>query len=366
MLLLVTAGVYLLRVPVELVEQIASVPRSLPSLTLPELSLMPSLALGALSVSLVALAQAAGIGAAVPNPDGSKSDQNRDFVGQGLANLAGGLFQALPAGGSLSRTGVSTGAGARSRWAGIFAGLWLAVIVVAVGPMTELIPMAVIGGLLFVVAGEIIVSKIHDIRLTLETSLPSALALIATFLLTMFLPLQYAILLGALLSILLYTAQAAGKVRLRQLVRNEQGQWVEKPPSTALASNTAVALVYDGSGFFAEVPRLKELVPHTRDATNAVVMLGLRETTTVPSTFLKWLEKYAEQLRANGNLLMLVGVEPELIRILERSGAAAVVGPENIFPVQPAVFGAADAAESVAHAWIARNAQAASASATHK
>jgi SulP family sulfate permease len=182
---------------------------------LPDLSVIPSLAVGALSVCLVALAQAAGIGAAVPNPDGSKSDQNRDFVGQGLANLAGGLFQALPAGGSLSRTGVSTGAGARSRWAGIFAGIWLAVIVVAVGPMTELIPMAVIGGLLFVVAGEIIVGKIHDIRLTLETSLPSALALVTTFLLTMFLPLQYAILLGALLSILLYAAQAAGKVRVR-------------------------------------------------------------------------------------------------------------------------------------------------------
>jgi sulfate permease, SulP family len=124
------------------------------------------------------------------------------------------VFQALPAGGSLSRTGVGTGAGARSRWTGVFAGIWLAVIVLAIGPMAELIPMAVIGGLLFVVAGEIIVGKIPDIRLTAEASTGSILALVATFLLTMFVPLQWAILAGALLSVLLFVGQAAGRVRL--------------------------------------------------------------------------------------------------------------------------------------------------------
>jgi sulfate permease, SulP family len=69
----------------------------------------------------------------------------------------------------------------------------------------------------------------------------------------------------------------------------------------------------------------------------------------------KWVEKYSQKLRANGNLLMLVGVESKLMTILERSGAADKIGRENIFPVQPALFGAEEAAAAAAKAWIARS-----------
>lgn len=101
----------------------AAIPRSLPPFTLPDLGTVPALTSGAVAIALVALAQAAGVGSAVPNPDGSKPDTSTDFTAQGLANLAGGFFGALPTGGSRSRTGVNSGAGATTRWAGVFAGL---------------------------------------------------------------------------------------------------------------------------------------------------------------------------------------------------------------------------------------------------
>src|SRR5262245_55107887 len=104
---LMTVVVAVLGLQVELVRGIGSITRSLPLPTLPDFSVMPRLAVGALSVALVALAQAAGIGVAVPNPDGAPSDVSKDFSSQGLANIAGGFFQALPVGGSLSRTGVA-------------------------------------------------------------------------------------------------------------------------------------------------------------------------------------------------------------------------------------------------------------------
>jgi SulP family sulfate permease len=140
-LVAVTVAVTLLGVAVEKVGDIATIPSGLPTLVLPDLSVAPHLVAGAVAVSLVALAQAAGISAAVPNPDGSRADTSRDFLAQGLANLSGGFFQALPVGGSLSRTGVATSAGARTRWAAIFAGAWLALIVVLFGSAAEVIPM---------------------------------------------------------------------------------------------------------------------------------------------------------------------------------------------------------------------------------
>jgi sulfate permease, SulP family len=206
------------------------------------------------------------------------------------------------------------------------------------------------------VAGEIIVGKIPDIRLTAEASTGSILALVATFLLTMFVPLQWAILAGALLSVLLFVGQAAGRVRLVYLARDDQGRWAEQPTLSHLPSNQIVPLYYEGGSFFAEVPHLKQLLPDTTDARRSVVLLGLRGTTAASSTFLKWLEKYTQQLRDNGNLLMLFGVEPKLMTVLERSGLVTVIGNENIFPVQPAVFGPLEAAEAAAMTWMARNA----------
>lgn len=110
-------------------------------------------------MALVGLAQAAGISAAVANPDRSRRSTSGDFIAQGAANLAGGSFDALPTGGSLSRTGVAVSAGARSRWAGIFAGLWLAGLVLVAGSVAELIPMPVIGGLIMVIGAELVAGR---------------------------------------------------------------------------------------------------------------------------------------------------------------------------------------------------------------
>jgi SulP family sulfate permease len=113
-LAVVTIVVLIIGVDVETVGDIASIPNALPHPVLPNFAAAPHLIAGAIAVALVGLAQAAGISAAVPNPDGSRTDVSGDFLAQGLASLAGGVPQSLPTGGSLSRTGVATGAGART------------------------------------------------------------------------------------------------------------------------------------------------------------------------------------------------------------------------------------------------------------
>ncbi len=77
-------------------------------------------------------------------------------MAQGAANLAGGFFGALPIGGSLSRTGVAVSAGAQTRWAGIFAGIWLPPWSWLPVRLAELIPMPVIGGLILVIGAELV------------------------------------------------------------------------------------------------------------------------------------------------------------------------------------------------------------------
>ena len=66
---------------------------TLPRPQFPDLTLVPSLLVPALSLALVGLVQGAGISANFPNPDGSYPDASRDFIGQGVANVASGVFQ---------------------------------------------------------------------------------------------------------------------------------------------------------------------------------------------------------------------------------------------------------------------------------
>ncbi len=352
-LAVVSAVVVALHLDVEQVGDIAAISRSLPAAIMPNWSAAPALVAGAVAVALVALAQAAGIGAAVPNPDGSRGDLSGDFTAQGVANVAGAVFQALPTGGSLSRTGVGTSAGARTRWSGIFAGVWLAIVVLTLGPYAELIPMPVIGGLLIVIGGELIVGRSRDIRLVLRTSALPAAAMIVTFLATTQIPLQDAIFLGAGLSLLLFCVASARHGRLACLRPTDHGRWEIADLPAAAPSHRVTVLHYDGVSLFAEIPRLRQTWPDTSGTTDAVLILSVRTVPDVPSTtMLKFLADRRQDLAARGNRFILAGVPPQLMNLLRRTGIIEHLDPRDLYPATPVLFDALDAAYADARRWI--------------
>ncbi|MEU7738513.1 SulP family inorganic anion transporter [Streptomyces griseus] len=350
-----SVAVALLGTDVELVGSIAHIPAALPGFSAPDLSAVPELLGGAVAVAFVGLAQAASIGPSVPNPDGSKSSVNGDFAAQGLANLAGGLFQSLPSGGSLSRTGVAVSAGARTRWAGILSGVLLALIVLVCAPLAEHIPMPVIGGLILVVGGELIWGKRHDILLVLRTSRLSSAAMTVTFLATTQFPLQQSIVLGAVLSLLLYCVQAARRARLVALVPDGRGRWHPADVPADMPPGEVTVLYYDGVGFFAELPGIEASLPPADHARGAVLILVMRGAPDVPSsTMTKVLRSYAHDLHRAGGRLILAGVEPGLAHTLKAGGLDRDLGPDGIIPAGGgALFEPLDQALLTARAWIA-------------
>ena len=347
-LVIVTAVVAVAGTDVETVGDIASIANALPPLTVPDFAVMPELFMGGVAVALVALAQAAGISAAVPNPDGSRTNMNGDFLAQGAANAVGGMFGALPAGGSLSRTGVATSAGAQTRWAGIFAGLWLAVLVLVAGSAAEIIPMPVIGGLILVIGAELVIGRWPDIKLVLQVAPLSAVAMIITFVATTELPLHTAILIGVITSLVLYCAKAAKAAQLVALQpADEQGVWRVVPMPKRCASNEVTVLHYAGVGLFAEVARID-------GSRNAVVVLSMRMLPDVPSSVaIKALRRWAAELTANHGRLIIAGVTPAVAQVLTRGGLAEVLGPDGIVEGTDEVLGALNTAVARGRDWIA-------------
>ena len=353
-MVLVSVAVGVLGTDVELVRGIARIPAALPGFSAPDWGAMPHLLGGAVSVALVALAQAAGVAPSMPNPDGSRSGVNGDFAAQGLANLGGGLFSALPSGGSLSRTGVAAGAGARTRWAGVISGVFLALVVLLCGKLAERIPMPVIGGLIMVIGAELIWGKRGDIALVFLTSPLSAAAMLVTFAATTQLPLQQAIVIGAVLSLLLYCVQAARQSRLVGLERAADGTWSSTGVPTTLEPGRVTVLSYEGASLFAELPRLEVRLPQVEGARDAVLVLVMRTAPDVPSSaILKLIRRYADRLHAAGGRLVLAGVHPQLAEILRRTGITAQLGADAVIPATPVLLEPLDRAEALGRAWIA-------------
>jgi SulP family sulfate permease len=344
-----TIAVNLFDIQTPLVGSIATIPNGLPQFMLPDFSLVPQLMVGALSVAIVALAQGAGISTAVPNPDGSKASQSRDFIGEGLGNLAGSFFQSMGTGGSLSRTGISVGAGANSRWGGVFAGLWLGVIVLLFGSSAEKVPLAVIGGMLVVIGIELIMARIPSARLVFSTGEWGPIAaMVITFLSALFIPLQDTIFLGAGLSLLLYVVASSRKLRLQEAFHQEDGGWVMQDTPKELKANDVNVYVIQGLDFFAEVPVLEDQMPPNRGVKNAVVVLVIRDMRTISSTGIKWMQHYHKQLKDNGGTLILADVNPEVYAVLKKSGVLAVLGEENVIPATARVLEAENQAWEVA------------------
>ncbi|GHJ97768.1 hypothetical protein SNE510_72870 [Streptomyces sp. NE5-10] len=257
----------------------------------------------------------------MPDPDGTRSDVNGDFRPQGYAHLTGGLFPALPSGRSMSRTGVAVSAGARTRWAGVVSGVFLALVVLLCGPLAERIPTPVVGGLLLVMGGELIRGKRHDILLVLRASGTSADAMVLAFLTTAQLPLQQAIILGAVLSLPLYCARAALQAKLVALVRADDGHG--GPPNRLPPPPGEVTVLdYAGSSFFAEPPRIEARFPRPDGARGAVLVPVVRALPDVPSSaMIKLLDRYGRHLGDQDGRLVLCGVRPSLAHLLQSSGA---------------------------------------------
>jgi SulP family sulfate permease len=338
---------------IELVRDIGEIPNSLPRPVLPELKLIPSLIAPAIAISIIALVQGSGVSQSFPNPDGKFPNPSRDFAGQGLANIATSFFQGIPAGGSLSGTAVLVDAGARSRWANIFAGLFVAICVLLFAGLIELLPMTALAAMLVVIGIRLI--DVDGIRTVWQTNPFARTAMGITFTFTLLAPLQVAVVVGIVVSILLYVARQANEVHIVRWVWPEDGYGYpeEFPAPKELPSHEITVLNVYGSLFFAGASTLEDNLPAPELAQRAVVILNLRGRDDIGSTFNGVLKRYADTLSSNDNILLLSGINEDVYDQLARTRALNKIGKKNIFLATPQLGQALNHALRAARTWLA-------------
>ena len=315
--------------PVQRLADIVDVPRTLPLPVLPAFAEIPGLLLPGLSLALVGLVQGAGVSAGVPNPSGTRPDASQDFIGQGTGNVASALFQGMPVGGSMSASSLIVASGARTRLALLFAGAVMAAVILLLGGVIGYVAMPALAGLLIVVgAGAVRPRQVLSVARTGAVQLA---VMATTFVLTLIVPLQYAVLVGVGLSIVLHVVRQSSRLRMRQL-QLVDGRMRETAPPAEVPGGQVVVLQPYGSIFFATAPALEEQLPAvTGGSAGSVVILRLRGVDDAGATFIDVLTRFAADLDSAGSRLMLVADNPRFRRQLQVTGALDVLGEECFY-----------------------------------
>jgi SulP family sulfate permease len=327
------------------------VPDSLPTPELPALQLVPALLVPAASLAFVGLVQGAGISANFPNPDGSYPEASKDFVGQGAANVASGLLQGMPVGGSVSASALNKQAGAQSRASLLAAAAVMALVIVALGDLVADVAMPALAGLLMLIGYRTV--KPADLQSVWKTGPVQKAVLAVTFGLTLVIALQYAVLVGVGLSVVMHVVRQSNQVTVRRRVTDPEGHWVEVDPPAEIPANEVVVLQPYGSLFFAAAAAFEVTLPAVvQGSRNSVVILRLRGRSDLGSTFMDVLLRYATALTAADCRLKVVSASERIIEQLRVTGITAVIGAENVYATDERVGATLRRAYADALAWV--------------
>lgn len=334
------------------VDDVGDIPSGVPTMSLPSLAdVSLSVLAGAAAIAAIVLVQGAGVAESAPNLDGSRSNANRDFLAQGVGNIAAALFRGQPVGGSVGMTALNVASGARSRWAVILSGFWVLLILVLFSGAVGRVAMPTLAAVLIVAGiGALRVSSAVTIW---RTGASSQIALATTFLSTLFLPVYAAVGVGTAISLLLQLNRDAMDLRVVELRIRDDGRWEERPAPRSLPNDAVTVLDVYGSLYYAGARTLEVRLPNPAGSERAVVVLRLRGRTALGATGLGVLDGYANAIGARGGRLYLSGVEPSVDEALRRTGRVTDDGPLQVFPAQRVIGASTDAAIEAAEAWLA-------------
>jgi sulfate permease, SulP family len=316
------------------VPTIGALPSALPSLSTPDFSLHTwrELAPLALALTVIGLTEAISSARAVALKSGQRIDGNQEFIGQGLANIAGAFTSSYPTSGSFNRTGANYAAGARTPLASVLSAFALLGILIFVRPLAAYIPIAAMAAVLFIVAVGLI--DVETIRKLLRIGHNEGLTLIVTFLATLSIRLEVAILVGVLVSLLVYLNRTTHPKITRVLPDpTAPGRHFHAVARGAPLCPQLDVLRIDGSLFFGAVEHVRdelEAARAQRPQLRHVLLVG-SAINFVDASGADLLAQEARALRTDGVTLYLCKLKPQVRDVLKRGGQLDEIGRENVF-----------------------------------
>jgi SulP family sulfate permease len=311
--------------------RVGALPSGLPLPRLPDLGHAGSLVAPALVVAFLAALESL-LSGRVANgmTDAPPFDPDRELFGQGLANVAAGLFGGMPATGAIARTAVNARAGARTRVAAVVHSLVLAIVVFAGADLVGRIPVVALAGVLLVTAFGMV--ERSNVKAVVTATHGDAVVFGVTAAATVALNLVTAVELGLGAAVLLAVVHLARSAQVTAEPLNTDG--VDSVLEHSLLHHRVLTYRLDGPLFFAASERFLSALTATADVD--VIILRLGSMGMLDATGARGLGELVSRLSSRGITVLLKGVTPEHARVLAAVGALApLVERGHVFATLP-------------------------------
>ncbi|MET0794305.1 MAG: SulP family inorganic anion transporter [Polyangiaceae bacterium] len=312
---------------------IEAVPSSLPRAHIPDIRFgwILQMSSSAAAIGFLGLLEALAIAKAISYKTRQKLDYNRQCLAEGLGNLVSAFFRCMPGSGSLSRSAINFQAGAVSKLSGVFCALFVAVMVLLLGPFTRYIPKAALAGLLVVAAARLI--DVERLRYIARASRYDAALLVATTLAALLVGVEFAILIGVAVSLLLFVPRAS-KLRISELVVSDERIVRERLPHDEEC--TAIS-IYDLEGelFFGAAPTFEACLEQAKDRAksrgNQHLVIRFKRLRNPDAVCLEKLEVFLRDSQKDGLVVLLAGIRPDLSNAFARLRFAEWFPQDRVF-----------------------------------
>ncbi|UCD25723.1 MAG: STAS domain-containing protein [Gemmatimonadota bacterium] len=317
-------AVYLLGLEDHGVRVVGDIPRTLPPLTwaandmFPNWRMVQSLVVGAAAVAALGLVEAAAASQTLARRVGERLDFNQEFFGQGLANIAAGLFSGYPCSGSFTRSALAQQSGARTHLTGIVTGATVLAAMLLLAPYAGLIPRSAIAGVLLVIAWGM-VDRSAIIR-TIRTSPSETAIMTATFVATLLLPLDFAILAGIVFSLAMFVVRSS-LPRVYPVVPDATYQHLVHDPTKPSCPQLGLMNIR-GPLFFGAVYHIEEELRHNyeRHPGQRTLVLRMHGVDQCDMSGVEMLDATVRAYRQMGGDLYLVRLRKPVHDVLVQSG----------------------------------------------
>ena len=317
---------------------VGKVPAGLPSFRLPILTLDAILQLltSALMISLVAFMESISMAKAMASKAKQRIDPNQELIGQGMANIGGSFFQSYPACGSFTGSAINLQAGAKTGFAMVFNGIFVALTLLFLTPCLYHLPKAVLAtNNLLAVIGLV---TLQSLKHTWKASRPDGIVALVTFIVTLLAAphLDKGILIGTALSVGLYLYRTMAP-RVAILGRHPDGTLRDLKINPQLTTSTLVtAIRFDGSLYFANISHFEDAVlASVADHQQAKYLLVVGDAiNSIDSSGEEMLQHLVAQLRESGVEPVFSGLKKQILDVMRATGLFTLIGEHNIFATE--------------------------------
>lgn len=293
---------------------------------------VPALLSTALAISILGMLEAISIGKTLAARSGQTFNANQELMAMGVANLGCSAFGAMPGSASFARSATNYQSGACTQVSAISSSLMVLGALFFVAPLINYLPIPALAAHLIRIGLKMI--NREQLRIAWNSTRSDAIVLAATMLSAFLFKLDAAIYIGLGLSLVLFLKKASAP-SLVEYGFNEQGQLAQLDPSVSRNKSTISIVHVEGELFFGAADLFQEEVRLRAEAEDIrVVILRMKNARHLDATSVMSLLQLHEALKKKNRHLLVSGINPDVERVLRRSGAWAVIGPENIFPAE--------------------------------